>query len=352
MPIHLPDARLLSDDILEALRLRALRGCELGFTESEVAELLGVSRETVSRWWSAYASGGLAALPQERTGRPRGSGRTLTEEQAQHLQQVIDHQPPDTVGITSPLWTRRAVRELIHQKYGIRMPVRTGGEYLRRWGYTPKRPRRKARRQDPVEVREWLEKTYPALEARAAREDAEIHWCDEMGVGANEQRGRSYARVGTTPEMNVSGDKFRINLIATITNQGQVRFMTYKDTLTAAVFLVFLSRLLRGATKKVFVIVDRLRAHEAAAVAAWVAERSQQIELFYLPRRAAELNPDEYLNNDAKGGVNAERMPDDQEELRSNLQRFMHKLAHLPERIRSYFEHPCIAYAAANDDDV
>src|SRR5262249_15051158 len=58
MGISLPDARHLSDEVLEALRLRALRGCELGFTEADVADLLGVARETVSRWWSAYADGG------------------------------------------------------------------------------------------------------------------------------------------------------------------------------------------------------------------------------------------------------------------------------------------------------
>ena len=53
MAISLPDARQVSDEVLEALRLRALRGCELGFTEADVADLLGVCRETVSRWWSA-----------------------------------------------------------------------------------------------------------------------------------------------------------------------------------------------------------------------------------------------------------------------------------------------------------
>jgi transcriptional regulator with XRE-family HTH domain len=53
MTLSLPDARHLSDEVLEALRLRALHGCELGFTESDLAQLLGVSRETVSRWWSA-----------------------------------------------------------------------------------------------------------------------------------------------------------------------------------------------------------------------------------------------------------------------------------------------------------
>jgi hypothetical protein len=47
MAVSLPDARELSDDILEALRLRALHGCELGFTQAEIADLLGVRRETV-----------------------------------------------------------------------------------------------------------------------------------------------------------------------------------------------------------------------------------------------------------------------------------------------------------------
>ena len=68
MAISLPDARELSDDVLEALRLRALHGCQLGFTETELADLLGVCRETVCRWWSAYADGGLDALPHDRTG--------------------------------------------------------------------------------------------------------------------------------------------------------------------------------------------------------------------------------------------------------------------------------------------
>ena len=76
MSIILPDARQLSDEVLEALRLRAIRGCEMGFAQAEVAELLGLARETVSRWYSAYAEGGAEALPGERTGRPVGSGRT------------------------------------------------------------------------------------------------------------------------------------------------------------------------------------------------------------------------------------------------------------------------------------
>jgi transposase len=149
MPITLPDARELSDEILQALRLRAVRGRELGFTEADVANLLGVARETVSRWWSAYSTRGLGALPRERSGRPPGSGRLLSDEQARHIQGLLDNRSPEDLGIPAPLWNRRAVRDLIGKEFTIDLAVRTVGAYLKRWGYTAKKPRRHARKQDP-----------------------------------------------------------------------------------------------------------------------------------------------------------------------------------------------------------
>src|SRR3954471_11094594 len=347
MAVPLPDARQLSDEVLEALRLRALRGRELGFTETDLADLLGVSRETICHWWTAYAKGGLAAIPHQRTGRPCGSGRSLNDTQARHLRRIIDTKTPEDVGISQALWTRRAIQELIRNEYGLDMPVRTVGQSLRRWGYTPKRPRRRARRQDPEEVRRWLGETYPLIAARAAREGADVLWCDETGARANEHAGRGYARVGQPPEMRGSGERFRVNLVSAISNGGKVRFMTYSTTLTGAVFLTFLERLLRGARKKVFLLLDRHPAHEAEAVADWVAGHAERIELFFLPRRAPELNPGEYLNNEVKGQVNAGGLPDTRAELESHFQGFMNRLKGLPGHVRSYFQPPEVRYAAA-----
>ena len=99
-------------------------------------------------------------------------------------------------------------------------------------------------------------------------------------------------------------------------NEGSVHFMTYKETMTAALFITFLERMLSETTRKIFLIVDRLRAHEAKKVEAWAAEHRDRIELFFLPRYAPERNADEYLNNDMKGSINATGLPGSQEELR------------------------------------
>lgn len=354
MTLTLPDARTRTEEVLAALRLRALHARQLGFTECDIADILGVCRVTVSRWCSAYERAGLAALPRERSGRPVGSGRTLTDAQAQHLQDILDRQPPQAVGIAQALWTRRAVRDVIRREYDLDLPVRTGGEYLRRWGDTPHRPRRRARQQDPDAVRPWLEETYPAVVERAAAEGAESYWCDEAGVGIDSHPGRGYARVGEPPVQEVTGGHARVNAVSAITKQGEAHFLTFTGTLDEAVFLTFLPLLLQQTSKKVFRILDSLRVHGvgphgSAAVAAWVAAHADRIELIPLPKYSPESNPVEYLNNDAKAEVNAQGLPRDPQELHADVDAFLHKLCSWPERIISYFCHPAVQYAAATN---
>src|SRR4051812_3307622 len=300
MSIQLPDARQLSDEALQVLRLRALRGIELGYSEVQLADLLGVCHETISRWWTAYVADGLRSLPGNRTGRPLGSGRFLSEQQAKHIQEQIDHHSPQEVGLPHALWTRRAVGDLIRQEFGIDLAERTVGEYLRRWGYTSKKPSRHSRHQDPDAVERWLEETYPAIEEQAAREDAEILWTDEVGVAADHHPGCGYAREGERATMETPGPHIRVNQITAISNEGAVRFMTYQGALNAAVFLLFLGKLIAGASRKILLIADRLQAHKTPEVVAWVEAHKEQIEVFYLPAYCPEMNPVEYLNNDMK----------------------------------------------------
>ena len=347
MPVELPDGRSLPNEVLEALRLRAVRARQLGYTLQEISNILGIALETICRWCSAYEKAGEEGLPGDRTGRPVRSGRTLSDGQSEHIQELIDQHCPDELGIPSALWTRQAVGELIEKEFGIRMPLRTVGEYLRRWGYTPQRPARKSYKQDPKEVQEWLEKKYPEIEARAKREHGEVHWGDEMGVRSTGHVGRGYARKGQTPVLKLPGNRFSVNMISTVTNQGKLRFMIYEGRMNASLFLEFLGRLVHDAEKKVFLIVDNLRLHEAAEVKEWLAGKEEQIEIFYLPKYAPELNPDEYLNCDVKTNVNQPGLPHSREDLKSHLRNFMHKLAKLPRRIASYFQHRCIHYASA-----
>ncbi len=346
MSIQLPDARQLSDEALQILRLRALRGIEFGYSEVELADLLGVCHETISRWWTAYQADGLGCLPGGRTGRPLGSGRRLSQEQARHIRERIDDSSPQQLDLPHALWTRRAVGDLIRKEFGIDLADRTVGTYLWRWGYTSKKPSRHARKQDPDEVEQWLLETYPDIETQAEREDAEILWTDEVGVQADHHPGCGYAREGERATMEVPGPHIRVNQISAISNEGAVRFMTYKGSLNAAVFLLFLTKLVQGASRKILLIADGLRAHKTPEVQAWVEAHRERIEIFYLPAYSPELNPVEYLNNDLKGRVNQAGLAEDRPTLHERVLGFMDRLAQIPKHVISYFLHPWVRYAA------
>ena len=184
------------------------------------------------------------------------------------------------------------------------------------------------------------------MAARAKAEGAEIQWGDEMGVWSEATRQRGYAPRNDPPEQVVPGRRFRMNMISTITNEGKLRFMLYDGKMTGALFVVFLTRLVAGATRKIILIVDRLKVHAAEEVQVWLYAHRDRLEIVALPRYAPERNTDEYLNNDVKGNLNADGPAESQEELQSKLRSFMQRLGKLGEHVQGYFEHPKAAYAA------
>ena len=346
MTIELPDGRREPNEVLEALRLRAVHARKSGYAVIDIAAIPGVREETISRRCSRYDRAGREALPGDRTGRPVGSGRLLAGEQERGIRQAIETETPQELAIPSAPWTRQAVRELIQQRVGIRLPIRAVGEYLRRRGYTPRKPVRRAYKQDPKAVAGWPGRTYPAIERRATKEGGEIHRGDEAGVRSTCQHSRGYARPGETPELIVPGSRSSVDMISTVTDRGRVRWMIHAGRMNAASSIVFPTRLIAGSAKEVFLIVDHPSVHEAAAVDQWLADEAERIEVFYLPKYAPEWNPDGYLNCDLKANINTDGLPKDREELQGKLRRFMQRPAKLPARIASYFEHKYIAYAA------
>ena len=318
-----------------------------GHTHGEISELLDVSESAVRKWWSLYRRGGMRALRLGRRGRRKGACRSLSPEQERRVKRMIIDKTPEQLKMPFALWTRQAVQELIETTCELRMPIRSVGNYLLRWGFTPQRPRKRAYEQQPAAIKQWLRETYPTISNRAKQEGGQIHWCDQTGISSADHRGRGYAPQGRTPIAGTQAARFSASMISTITNRGKLRFMVYRRGLKIATFIKFLRRLIRCTDRKVFLILDNLQVHRAKKVRAWVAERNEQIELFCLPPYCPELNPDEYLNNTVKAQLRKQPAPRSQDQLQGNLRSRMRSNQRRPHLIRSLFDHPSVKYAAA-----
>jgi transposase len=338
------DGRKLDDSTRTFLQKRAKELYKADKPYREIGEILGLHLTTIARWLNPKR--GYRAVGFKKRGRRLGDQRTLTNEQEIMVMELIRDKTPDQMKLPFALWTRKAIRDLISRLFGIKIPIRTMGEYLKRWGYTPQRPLKRAYEQRPKEIQEWLDTRYPEICARAKKENAEIHWGDETGVNNQDNYGRSYSPKGQTPIVRMIAKRQSLSMISAITNQGTVRFMVYKGGMNVDIFKRFMSRLINDNYRKVYLIVDNLRVHHSYALDQWLEEHKDDIELFFLPSYAPERNPDEYLNNDLKKSIENNPIVSSTHELVQNVISHMRMLQKLPERVMSYFKHHSVTYAA------
>ena len=340
------DFRTVNDSIRSSYRKKGIALIKKGVKKGVVAQMFGVDKNTVSNWWKNYQENGVSSFKSKKKGVKSEDKKLLSTKQEKEIQLMIIDKMPDQLKLDFALWTRKAVKELVEREFGVVLAINTMGDYLRKWGFTPQKPKKKAYEQCSKKVQKWLDEEYPAIQKRAKEENAEIQWGDETGVRNNCQHGRSYAPKGRTPTKLSMSKRFSINMISTLTNQGKVQFMIYSENMNSDKFIEFLNQLIKNNEQKIFLILDNLRVHHSYIVKDWAAENKEKIELFFLPAYSPEKNPDEYLNCDLKQGLSAKPAPKNQEKLKENLENHMNMLVENPTRVQKYFNHKDIQYAA------
>jgi transposase len=153
-----------------------------GHKVMRIVELTGLSWPTVRAAIDFYEAGGAAALKPKPRGKQEGEGRSLTPSHEDKVRKLICDKRPEQLKMDFALWTRPAVMLLIERECAIKLSVRAVGNYLKRWGFTPQKPIRRAYEQRPEAIRKWLDEEYPAIAKRAKSEGGEIHWGDETAL--------------------------------------------------------------------------------------------------------------------------------------------------------------------------
>ena len=298
---------------------------EYGKSYAEIGSIVGVHPTTVCQWFKRYKRSGEAALRGGQRGRRPGSGSRLSATQARRIRRLITDKLPEQLKLSFALWTRQAVADLIEAQYGVRLPIRTVGDYLARWGMTP------------------IRRLRPGPKPKAPR----FTGGDEAGVRSDAREGRSYAPRGQTPVAPIPVRRVRVRMISTVTNAGQMRFMLLEEPMHATLLLRFFKRLIASSDRKVFVILDNLQVHRGHVVRDWVRDHADAIELFYLPSYSPQLNPDEYLNNALKARVHRHPPARSARVLHQQMLSALRSIQRRIHHVRHYFKHPKVQYAAA-----
>jgi transposase len=144
---------------LEQRRLRAAPLLRRGVSDAEVARRVGVHRQSVSRWRTALAAGGLRGLKH-----PGRAGRKprLAAPQLRRLERALQR-GAQAYGYDTGLWTTERVAVLIEEECGVRFHPGHVWRILRQLGWSCQRPVGKARERDERAITYWKKVRWPRV---------------------------------------------------------------------------------------------------------------------------------------------------------------------------------------------
>lgn len=129
-----------------------------------MARAFGLHPVTLAKWMARHRVDGDAGLDAKPVpGRPR----FLTPNQDQRVRRWLA-QKPTAHGFRTDLWTARRVAELIHRKFGVAFHPDYLRSWLRKRGYSPQRPAKRARQRNEGAILHWVANDWPRIQKKLA----------------------------------------------------------------------------------------------------------------------------------------------------------------------------------------
>jgi transposase len=337
------DGRKLDRKAQEAIRRMAVERVREGERPSRVIAGLGMNRTTIHKWL-ARARGRGAGLRRRKARQSPGRPRSLTPRPERRVFRWVNGNNPMQYGFDSGLGTRHIVREPVREKFGVRLGLASIGARLARLNLTPQKPLARAYQRDPQAIARRKQETYPAIARQAGREKADSYFWDESGFRADAVHGKTWARRGQTPVVQVPGQRQSMRAASAVNAKGAFRCATYKGALSGELFVALLRKPMHRRKRPLHLALDGLPAHKKGVVKDHVASLNGRLQLHFLPGYAPELNPDELVWGHAKRTGTARRPLKAGETLAAKIDSELNAIKRNPASVRSFFEHPSVAY--------
>lgn len=286
------DGRSINRDVLEHLRMQAIKLWKKDKKVKDIAENFGVTLSAVYEWIKDYKRGGITALKKRKA---KGAEPKLSVKEVKKLVEMIG-KTADIYGFDSPLWNCKNIRQLILEKFKKSLHFSNVWRLLKKLGLSPQKPKRQAKERDEKEVKAWIDKEWPKILTHVQRWQAILYFQDESAVRLTAVLGTTWAKKGKTPTVRVTGKRGTIGVTSAISPAGRMVFRLEKEYVNSTLHIEFLKQLQKNHPhRKIIVIEDKARPHIAKEVAQFLETQKKKFAVYYLPSYSPELNPDEHV---------------------------------------------------------
>ena len=339
----LADGRKIPDDVMYYIRAMAVNSIRvLGLSPEVIAKAYNFNRACIYRWLRQYDEGGFEALE---SGMAPGAEPLVTGEMDQWLKQTVLNKTPVDFGYDRNLWTCAILAELLEGRFGVAVSESAVRLHLKALRLTYQKPEYQDLQRDEREIEFFLNDKFPRIQRLAAKLGADIGFQDESGVGVMTRHGRTWGLRGETPVVKVSMKRGGYNVLSVVTAKGDMRYSLKEGSVNGEAFIKFLKRLIQGRDRPLVLLVDHATFHGSKAVREFVRAHRAKLRIFFLPKRAPELNPDEQVWNEIKNNRIGKQPVKDKKDLRKRLYSALRSLQKNTKRIISFFRLPDTKYA-------
>lgn len=296
-PSHLRDLEELSAQAKSlgscevVMRIRGLVMVSRQHSYREVAACLGVTSGTVSNWVGNFERQGYEGLlTNPRAGRPA----ELNEEELLLLDDLVDAGAAAS-GFPNDLWDSRRVASVIRSHFGVSYHPHHVAKLLRTRGFSVQKPQRLLALADAAEQYRWESQTKRQIGHRAMSKAATIFFEDEMTLATQSTVGRTWSRVGRTPEHKTFGRQKGVKAFGAVSGEGLFRYRVQLSYFSRESFRAFLVAFRASTDGYLMLIVDGAPYHKGGAIEDFVQDPRNEMELYRLPSYSPELNPQEHV---------------------------------------------------------
>jgi transposase len=337
------DGRKIPDDVMYFIRRMAVNAIRiLGQNPEKIAEAYNFDRSCIYRWLKQYDVGGFEALESKA---PPGATPIITSKVEEWLKQTILKCTPVTFGYDTNLWTCRTIVELLKQKFGLTIGEGSVRIHLKEMGLTCQKPEYRDVKRDEREIAYFLNVKFPLIQEVAKKKNADIAFEDEAGVGIMTRHGRTWGLRGETPIVKVSMQRGGYNVLSAVSANGAMSYSITDGSVNGEKYIEFLDQLISTRTRLLMLLVDHASFHKSKLVRNYVRSHRSQLRIFFLPKRAPELNPDEQVWNEIKSTTGSQPVKG-KADLKERLNSAFESLQENVKRVISFFYMPDTRYAS------
>jgi transposase len=317
-------------------KIRVIEAFQAGKTIAQIAETFGYHRNSISKWLAESD-----VDPDFSKGRNPGSGRPslLNGVNGKRLINLVS-KPASFYGFETDFWTTARIKRICQENLNLKVSRMAVHRALTRFRQSFKKPQRRYFEASQEKQSEWVGKVLPKIRRIVKEKKAVLYFEDESSIDLSPVLAKTWGPIGKKVVQKVTGNKGSVSAISAISSRGDLIFNIHKagKRFRSDDIVIFLKSMLNHHKSRTLVVVmDQAPCHKSKKVQQFILSQ-KRLNVFYLPPRSPEFNPDEKVWSHLKHHELKSHTAKTTQELRNLTRRKMRSMARDSNKVLGIFK--------------